>query len=515
MLRSRSPPRSVRVFRVDSSDSYILAGHRDEINSVEFMQRDGQTLVLTASHDGTARVWELGAQPEAEDVVGQHTHGDAVELSAQAGTTTVTAAATWPEVFAWSVDGDCQRRIALRDTAAATKVDAGVTLTAGGIALSADGTILAAARSDGTLVVVHGMDTKTPKVTAYPLTGVAFVSFVQLDGLRVMCSLATTVAMVDPSNGTPIRKVPVSGGRITALATLPDSPIVAAANDSKIVTIDMSNGKVLATLDREAAGASFCAFALVARGKTPWLLSYEDGTQSVLLREAVPAGNEELAVDGQGVTAAACSADGTLLALGTEKGGLVVWNLDARVERSTLSTAHGNQIDVVRWSANGEWLVTGSQDGAVKCWQGGSRLVGGHQFGSPVSTLEIMTNVQALCVGLRTGEVGILRMDAAPKVDMDTIWGSAAAYDGGAGKAKTGRKATRPPDRLRQQTVQAASGSAAAAARVAAEQQQKKKRAADAAAAEAQNGASRSGAAESGSGGEGGKKGGGGCCVVM
>lgn len=468
----------MRVHRIGEDDCHVLSGHRDEISSVQLMQHGEEVLVLSAGHDGTSRMWQLGPKSEAEELMMTRQHPDAVELLVSAGALTATATATWPQAFVWGADGVCLRQLALGAASSAATTHAAVTLTAGGLALAADGSLLAASRSDGQLVIVNKPGGEQPNSQSFAVQGVAFVSFVTINGaVKLVCSVGPAVALLEPGDAKEIRKIAV-GSSIVQLATLPASSVVAAATDSKVVTLDVASGKVLATFAREAAGSTFQSFELLQRAGKPWLLSYEEGTDSVLLREAEPAGAEELALDGQGVTAASCSADGQLLALGTEAGSLVVWNLDAGVERSNKAGAHTNAIDLVSWSSNGQWLVTGGQDGAVKVWFAAQdcRLAGGHVFDCPISALAVVeATPAAIILGLRTGEVGLLRLDAAAKVSSVTAleWGSDAEY--GQASAQGSKRAARPPDRLRKQTVQAASGAAAAAARASAAVEKGKK----------------------------------------
>lgn len=445
----------------------VLHGHRDEVNSVALFEHEQQLLALSASHDATVRVWDLSVRPRAEETHARQTHGDAVDLIAcsSAAGSAVTATATWPAVHVWDATGSCTARMTVPLNGSDARTDAlkGVGLAQGGLALTPDGSFLATARSDGQVDIVGEPGSATPvAVGSLALPGAGFLSFAQTDGLWLVASAGDAVVLIDPARAEVKRRLPV-GAIIVALAALPQNNIVAVALDDKVVTLDILTGQVKASLAREAPGAALLAFALAMRDGKPWLLSYEEGTDSVLLRDALASGEEELALEGQGTAAAAVGPLGRYVAIGSESGTLSVWDVAAGEELMQRPQAHAGPIDVLRWSADGKWLVTGGQDGGVKCWAARQqyKLAGGHVFESAVSSLALIPGAAAAIAGLRTGEVAHLRMDAVPAVhDPSRLgWGDADQYP------QAAPEGTRPPQRIRTNTVAAASGTAAAAAR--------------------------------------------------
>jgi hypothetical protein len=499
---------------------------------VVLFEHNEQMMAMSASHDASARVWELTSRPEAEEAAARQTHEDAVDLIACAENgLSATATTTWPRVHLWDAHGVCLHQLSIPLTAGDdghADLLKGVGLALGGLALSADGSLLAVARTDGDVVFVARPRADPRPAGKVSLPGAGLLSFSQMDGLRLVSSAGDAVALLDPSTAEIKRRVPV-GDTIVALAAQAHGGLVAVATATKIITVDMLSGQVKASMAREAAGEPVLAFALTMRDGKPWLLSYEEGTESVLLRDALNSGEEELALEGEGTSAAAIACDGQRVALGAEDGGLSVWDVAAGGELLNKPGAHAGPVDTVAWTADGAFLLTGGQDGAVKCWNARRhfQLAGGYVFESPINDLGISPDGKAVVVGLRTGEVGLLHLDAADAVpDVGKLaWGDNSLY-----KPAGGHKQSRPPERLRKQTVSAASGAAASAARVT-KAKQKARDAAEAKRREEEQAQQASKAnkskkrgpppmAEEGGVGaayeEGSKDGaGGGCCVVM
>jgi WD40 repeat protein len=68
------------------------------------------------------------------------------------------------------------------------------------------------------------------------------------------------------------------------------------------------------------------------------------------------------------VTSVAFSADGQWLASGSWDKTIKIWNVETGQEVQSLS-GHDRPVYAVAYDAGGRWLASGSEDGTIKLWR--------------------------------------------------------------------------------------------------------------------------------------------------
>ena len=199
--------------------------------------------------------------------------------------------------------------------------------------------------------------------------------------------------------------------------------------DEKVVCFDLSSGQVLCSYDRDVTGDTVAYFKMIKRNGTPWLVSLNDGGDTVLLRNALKT-EEETALDGEAASTVACSSDGRLVAIATEAGTFVVWDVDKGTDVGFGEGGHTGSIDCMLFSPDDQWLVTGGQDGRVVSWKVNERFgrAGTQTFPSPITSMSYMAAADVVVCGLRSGQVAHLHLKAAKVSAAD--WGTAGDYEG-------------------------------------------------------------------------------------
>lgn len=288
-----------------------LAGHTQAVSAVHF-SADGSRL-LTASQDGTAKVWD-----------------------AATGATLLTV-------------GDIQKYGAVNDAA-----------------FSPDGKRLVTGHDDQTARVWDA----TSGQQLLTLTGHAdFVNTVAFspDGARLATGSGDGgIRIWDAVSGQELLRLSVSGGRTVRFS--PDGTRLAASSDDGQVNIwDAKTGQVWLTL-HEADSATGINFS---PDGTRLAVACIDGTAkvwSVAPSSAGPPGQLLLSLNlsGQGL-GVSFSPDGTRLATSDFGGKVVVWDAASGRELLNLS-GHVNAVYNASFSPDGTRLATSGRDNTARVW---------------------------------------------------------------------------------------------------------------------------------------------------
>jgi WD40 repeat protein/serine/threonine protein kinase len=323
-LVSASADGTARIWRVDAAgevsqagqageagevrEAVVLAGHGDGIRSAVFSP-DG-TRVLTASLDGTARIWDVRTEkPGAPVVLSGHTDQLRVAWFSPDGARVLTA----------SVDGTA--RIWNADGTGTPIILAGHT----------DRLFTATFSADGTRVVTVSGD-KTARVWNADGTGEPVV----LEGHEAWI----LDAVFDPGG----RRVATSGLDNTARVWNADGtgePIVLKGHGDTVFAVRFTpDGTRLVTTSSD---------------KTARIWNLDQGT-SIVLR-----GHTGL------VRAAELSPDGARLVTAAEDNTARVWNVDGTPQPHVL-TGHQAAVYSVAFSPDGKRLLSGSVDRTARLW---------------------------------------------------------------------------------------------------------------------------------------------------
>ncbi len=310
-LVTASSDGTARLWEVTGGEGAVLRGHADWVLSAAFSPDGGR--VVTASKDGTARVWDLAGRPLAV-------------LRGHGG---------WVSSAAFSPDGS---KIVTASEDATARV------------WSADGTLLA---------------------TLAGHTGALPVAAFSPDGARILtCSNDGSARLWDPS-GKELAVLRGHAGRVRTAAFSPEGASIATTSEDRSARVWSLAGAELLVLrgheDWVVAAAWSPDGARLVTGSVDgtarvWWVRARDGED-----RGVP-GAQVAALRGhEGPVWVACvSPDGSLLATASDDGTARIWGEDG-TSRSVLR-GHGGAIRSASFSVDGARLVTTSADGTGRTW---------------------------------------------------------------------------------------------------------------------------------------------------
>ena len=356
---------TVRLWDVATqSEVAILEGHTDKVNSVSFSP-DG-ALLASGSNDETAVLWDVATQTEIA------TLGDRAEPGPKGGWT--IGRFFWVLAVAFSPDGtqlasgDLDGTVSVWDVATRTRTGTFQGPTDRirdeivSVSFTPDGASLVSGAADGRLLM---WDVRTGGYTALPghtsFTSMAFSP----EGRILACGLLDgTIVLWDTATRTPVAGLEGHEGfRVKSVSFSPDGALLASLGGSwsTVNLWDMATHTRLATLDEREilSSAAFSADgALLASGSDDHTVIVWD----VRTRERIAT------LEGhQGpVESVSFSPDG-LLASGSWDNTVMLWDVRNRERIATLE-GHQNQVFAVCFSPDGALLASGSGEGTVLLW---------------------------------------------------------------------------------------------------------------------------------------------------
>ncbi|HYI10437.1 MAG TPA: caspase family protein [Thermoanaerobaculia bacterium] len=366
-------------------------GHSAPVHAIAYSP-DGR-LVVTASNDATARLWDAATGHELRTLAG-HTEGiDAVAVSPDGR---------------FVATGSRDKTAKLWDSATGAEVR---TLPHG------NGAIVAVAFSpDGQFVLTGGWDaavtfwdvaTGEPVRTLSGLDkGVSSVA-VSPDGRKVVTGSSDhTARLWDAANGAALRTLPGHTNTVSAVAFSPDSRSIATASwDHTVRVWNTENGSVVHTLKRHEREVTSVAFSPdgrrllsgsrdgtavlwdaesgkalgAATGHMDWISSVAfspdgryllTGSHDKTTRQWDSRGEVKpltFASRSSGLWAAAYSPDGRLFATGGRDGVTTLWDTSTG-QPARLLTGHEDWVSSIAFAPDGESIATASWDTTVKLW---------------------------------------------------------------------------------------------------------------------------------------------------
>ena len=237
------------------------------------------------------------------------------------------------------------------------------------LAWSPDGTFFAIGATDGTVTLWSAASAREIgrlERQGSAITGIAFSS----DGKTLAIADAQSpVALWDVSTRHKMFEINELGQDVAAVSFSPVGPALASVtfeNGKKTVRIWDAVSRHISTIiegDGTASGSNLFA----AYSPDGAMLAISSGFGVRLCR--LPSGEKMAEFDGPGryVSAIAFSADGQTLAAGSDDGSLVFFDTASRRKFATVQ-AHDDYISSLAFSRNGRLLVTASADKTVKLW---------------------------------------------------------------------------------------------------------------------------------------------------
>ncbi len=385
-LLSASDDGTARVWDLRTGNAEVLRGHEDDVYRARFSP--DETLVATASLDSTARLWRIGAG--AGRVLGSD--GDAI-FGVQLTTSGDALTTSTPfQVRRWDLARGTFEVIVPR-TDAVYKISRPAMSPAGDVAYGSDASgDIQVIRADGTVVALTGHVGR--------ISGGGFST----DGATLMTAGQDgTVRRWDLAAGTGV--VIATGAPVTEATTTPDGERILVVRDGEAALLDRDGATLARTKGRDLGwvpmmsrlGMSPDGSLVAFLGKGPITLwTWQTNTTVELENVGHNCTNLAFSPDGKTVAGAmadrtvrlwnvadgrlirtlrghvdlvmmtAFSPDGTLLASTSYDRTVRVWNL--ATSSSRVLRGHTASVEVVRWLDGGTRLLTGSRDGTLRLW---------------------------------------------------------------------------------------------------------------------------------------------------
>ncbi|MFC3894811.1 XRE family transcriptional regulator [Lentzea rhizosphaerae] len=295
-----------------------LRGHAGHVNTVAF--NGVGSMVVTSSHDGTAKLWDVAQQKEIATLTG---HRGTVNAAAFSPDGRTVATAGW----------DYTARLWNSDDRAGRAVLSGHTREVNAVTFSRDGTLVATASTDRTAKVWNartGEEVTTLRGHADGLVSVAFGADNDVVATAGWDRRAAVWRLSDPEH-----------------------PVFLTAHTAPVVWLAFSpDGKLLATAGQDGLVVLWDT----SDPRTPRQLSTISGHDGI-------------------VRSVTFRGDGRMLATAGVDQTTRLWDLaDARWPRRIATfTGHGNAVVSVAFGPDGNTLATGSDDGTALLWKVPSR----------------------------------------------------------------------------------------------------------------------------------------------
>ncbi|MEM9244127.1 MAG: hypothetical protein AAGA67_00075 [Cyanobacteria bacterium P01_F01_bin.153] len=333
---------TAKLWDLEGQEIQSLNGHQDWVLSASFSP-DGKT-ILTASEDGTAKLWDREGN-EIQTLNG-HQFGVRSASFSPDGKTILTASDD-RTVKLWDLKGN---NIQTLNGHQAEVLSANFSL---------DGKTILTASRDGMAKLWDRENKEIQALNGHQETvwGASFSP----DGKTILTASRDGTAKLWDREGNEIQTLNGHQFGVRSASFSPDGKTILTASDDRTVKLWDFKGNEIQTLNGHQSGVRSARFS--PDGKTI-LTASDDGTAKLWDRE----GNEIRTLNGHqfGVRSASFSPDGKTIVTAASDGTVKLWNRDGKAMQTF--TAHQSEVWSAGFSPDGETIATVSANGTAKLW---------------------------------------------------------------------------------------------------------------------------------------------------
>ncbi len=328
---------AARPYRVQ-----ILSGHTAAVTSAVFRE-DGQR-ILTASEDGTARLWSADGQPFA--TLSGHTAAITSAVFREDGQRILTASKDGTARL-WDADGQPLATLT------------GHTQQIGSAVFSPDGQRILTASNDGTARLWDGDG--QPLATLSGHTAWVTSAVFSPDRRRIVTASYDSTARLWDADGQFLATLSGHTNTVTSALFSPDGQRILTASWDGTARLWDRDGQALVTFSSETARVNN---ALFSPDGQRILTASADGTARLWDRDGQPLAT--LSGHTAGVSSAVFNADGQRILTASADGTARLRDADGQL--LAILEGHTAQVWNAVFSENGQRILTVSEDGTARLW---------------------------------------------------------------------------------------------------------------------------------------------------